>query len=206
MGMILANRNIRGSGEKRLSDIWVRWGALTKSLISTRIAIEREKSFWRDLDFTSKAQLRLKNAVRDSKLTVKLAEHVEALGDEDTILAATFVLSYALAEAEALDRLHLDARHTSGVEDWGTRLLLGAERTWSDVPDGLAGAVEVGVVRNLIVHGETTLDAKSHTRLVKAGCMTYQVGDRIHLDYAQVAAYRTRLRNLLTAGGLGAGR
>ncbi len=186
-----------------MSDIWVRWGALTKSLISTRIAIERERSLWQDLDVTNTSQLKLKAAAHDSKLTVRLAEHVEALGDEDTILAATFVLSYALAEAEALTHLRLDARHTSGVEDWGTRLLLGAERTWSDVPDGLTGAVEVDVVRNLIVHGQTTLDEQSHTRLVKVGCMSYQVGDRIHLDFAQVAMYRTRLRDLLTTGGVG---
>ena len=189
-----------------MSDIWVRWGALTKSLISTRIAIEREKSFWQEAEHVDASRLKLKAPAHDSKLTVKLPEHVEALDDEDTLLSATFVLSYALAEAEALTHLGLDARYTAGVEDWGTRLLLSAERTWSDVPGGLTGAVEVGVVRDLIVHGQNTLDERSHARLVKVGCMSYKVGDRIHLDFARVARYRTRLRDLLTRGGVGATR
>ncbi|MET0813087.1 MAG: hypothetical protein ABWY03_08530 [Microbacterium sp.] len=191
-------------GGNTLSDIWVRWGALTKSLISTRIAVERERAFWDDLDFTEKSRLRLKTSVRDSRLDVKLVDHVDALDDESTVLAGTFVLSYALAEAEAIAKLGLDPRTTYGVEDWGSRLLLNAGRTWSDVPDGLAGAVEVAVVRDLVVHGRTTLDAYDCARLTQAGCVSHSVGDAVVLDYARVDEYRGRLRNLLTAGGLGA--
>ncbi len=188
-------------GGNTLSDIWTRWGALTKSLISTRIAVERERALWDDLDVTEKSQLRLKTSARESGLT--LVDHVEALDDESTVLTATFVLSYALAEAAALNRLGYDFRAGYGVEDWGSRLLLDAGRSWSDVPDGLSGAVEVAVIRNLILHGQTQVDVQSCVRLATAGCISYSVGDPVTLDYEQVEIFRRRLRDLLTAGGLG---
>lgn len=43
-----------------MADIWDRWGALTRSLISTRIAVERERSFWEGLNFTNRSQLKIK--------------------------------------------------------------------------------------------------------------------------------------------------
>ncbi|WP_248148965.1 hypothetical protein [Microbacterium aoyamense] len=184
-----------------MSDIWVRWGALTKSLISTRIAVERERALWDDLEVTEKAELRLRTPVREAGLTV--VDHVEALDDESTVLTATFVLSYALAEAAALNRLGIDFRAGLGVEEWGTRLLLDAGRTWSDVPEGLSGAVEVAVVRNLILHGQTEFDVQSCVRLATAGNISHAVGDPVVLDYAQVELYRGRLLDLLTVGGLG---
>ncbi|GLI28528.1 hypothetical protein ARHIZOSPH14_27700 [Agromyces rhizosphaerae] len=186
-----------------MTDIWIRWGALTRSLISTRIAMDRERSFWEGLSLTNKSQLKLKAQPNGSKVTVRVTEHLAALDDERTVLAASLVLSYALAEAAALDRLGIDSRTVAGVEDWGTRLLGHAGRDWSDVVDGLAGASEVGVVRNLVVHGQDTVDAKSHARLTKSGSEAFQVGDRIGLSYDRVGAYRARLRSLLMVGGLG---
>lgn len=190
--------------EVGLTNIWERWGALTRSLISTRIAMDRERSFWENLNFTNKSQLKLKATPRGSnRVTVRLVDHVTALEDEGTVLAATLVLSYALAESAALDQLGLDARQVSGIEDWGTRLLRAAGKGWSEVADDLAGAVEVGVVRNLVAHGQSTVDAKSHTRLLKAGCVDYEVGDSIQLGYEELGAFRNRLKSLLTVGGVG---
>lgn len=190
--------------EVGLTNIWERWGALTRSLISTRIAMDRERSFWENLNFTNKSQLKLKATPRGSnRVTVRLVDHVTALEDEGTVLAATLVLSYALAESAALDQLGLDARQVSGIEDWGTRLLRAAGKGWSEVADDLAGAVEVGVVRNLVAHGQSTVDAKSHTRLLKAGCVDYAVGDSIQLGYEELGAFRNRLKSLLTVGGVG---
>jgi len=186
-----------------VSGLWVRWGALTRSLISTRIAVERERSFWESLNFTNRSNLKIKAKARGGAFTIRLVDHVNALDDEGTVLAAALVLSYSLAESAVTDHLGLDSRRVAGIEDWGGRLLKAAGRDWSQVEGGLAGAVEVGVVRNLIVHGVDSVDAKSHQRLVAVGCGRFATGSPLALDYETVGVYRARLRSLLMAGGLG---
>lgn len=186
-----------------MTGLWVRWGALTRSLISTRIAVERERSFWESLNFTNRSNLKIKAKARGGALTIRLVDHVKALDDEGTVLAAALVLSYSLAESAVADHLGLDSRQVAGVEDWGGRLLRSAGRDWSQVEGGRPGAVEVGVVRNLIVHGVDKVDPKSHQRLVAAGCDRFEAGSPIALDYETVGVYRARLRSLLMTGGLG---
>lgn len=186
-----------------MADIWDRWGALTRSLISTRIAVERERSFWEGLNFTNRSQLKIKAQARSGRYTIRLVDHVVALEDEATVLAATLVLSYALAESAALDKLSIDSRQVAGIEDWGARLLRSASRDWDAVEGGLAGAAEVGVIRNLVSHGAGSIDEKSHARLIRAGCLDFSAGGAVTLDYDRVGLYRTRLRSLLIAGGLG---
>jgi len=189
--------------EVELAHIWVRWGALSRSLISTRVAVERERSFWEDLNFTNKSQLKLKAGSGGQRFTIKLVDHVAALEDEGTVLAATLILSYALAESAALDRLGVDARQAKGIEDWGSLLLEHAGQDWSKVTDGLGGAAEVGVIRNLIAHGQAAVDEKSIARLKRSGSKSFRLGEPIALDYERVGIYRARLRSLLTEGGLG---
>lgn len=65
---------------------------------------------------------------------------------------------------------------------------------------GRPGTVEVGVVRNLIVHGVDKVDPKGHRRLVAAGCDPFDAGELIVLNYETVGVYRARLRSLLMAG------
>lgn len=171
------------------SALWARWGDLTRSLISTRVAVERERSFWESLNFTNRSNLKIKAKVRGGGFTIRLVDHVRALDDEGTVLAAALVLSYSLAESAANDRLGLDSRRVAGIEDWGGRLLKSVEADWSKVEGGLPGAVELGVVRNLIVHGADTVDHKSYQRLVAAGCRQYEPGSRVQLDYDAVGLY-----------------
>lgn len=185
------------------TELWERWGALTRSMISVRVAVERERSFWDGLDFTNRSTMKLKAKARGSVYTVRLVDHVRALDDERTVLAAALVLAYAVAESAVLDRLGLDSRQASGIEDWGARLLKSVGRSWAEVEGGLGGAAEVGVVRNLIVHGVDKVDSKSHARLVQAGCTNYAVGADVVLDYEALARYRAILRSLLMVGGLG---
>ncbi len=190
-------------GVSWVSGLWVRWGALTRSLISTRIAVERERSFWESLNFTNRSNLKIKAKARGGAFTIRLVDHVKALDDEGTVLAAALVLSYSLAESAVSDHLGLDSRQVAGIEDWGGRLLKSAGQDWIHVEGGRPGAVEVGVVRNLIVHGVDRVDAKSHQRLVVAGCDRFEAGAPIVLDYETVGVYRARLRSLLMNGGLG---
>lgn len=183
--------------------IWDRWGALTRSMMSTRVAIARERAFWEQLDFTNKSTLKIKATVRETRYPIRLVDHVSALDDEGTLMAATLVLSYALAESAALERLDLESRSVAGVEDWGGRLLRASGRAWSDVVDGRAGVVEVGVVRNLVVHGQGVVDQKNFARLEMAGSPAFRLGETVELTYDRVVTYRARLRSLLTVGGLG---
>ncbi|MFT3796973.1 hypothetical protein [Microbacterium sp.] len=173
-------------------------------MISTRVAVARERAFWDQLDFTNRSTLKLKAAVGETKYPIRLVDHVSALEDEGTLMAATLVLSYALAESAVVDRLCLDSRSVAGIEDWGGRLLRTTGGNWSSVTGGLAGAVEVGVVRNVIVHGQSTIDEKNYTRLEKAGSQAFALGDVVELTYESVVAYRARLKSLLAVGGLSA--
>lgn len=185
------------------SALWSRWGELTRSLISTRVAVERERSFWESLNFTNRSALKIKAKVRGGSFTIPLVQHVRALDDEFTLLAAAFVLSYSVAESAATKHLGLDSRRVAGIEDWGGRLLQSAGASWSQVEGGLAGASEVGVIRNLIVHGEGNVDARSHQRLKAAGCTRFQPGSPLIIDYEAIGTYRARLKSLLMVGGLG---
>lgn len=185
------------------SALWSRWGALTRSLISTRVAVERERSFWDSLNFTNRSNLRIKAKVRGGGFTIRLVDHVQALEDEGTVLAAALVLSYSVAESAATDHLGLNSRRVAGIEDWGGRLLKSADANWGQVEGGLAGAAEVGVIRNLIVHGAESVDVKSHQRLVAAGCTRLSPGSPLTPDYETIGLYRARLRSLLMTGGLG---
>lgn len=106
---------------RRVSGLWVRWGALPRSLISTRIAVERERSFWKGLDFTNRSKLRIKAKARGGSLTSRLVDHVKALDDEGTVLAAALVLSYSLTEFAVTDHLGLDSRHVAGDRRLGRK-------------------------------------------------------------------------------------
>ena len=87
------------------SALWSRWGALTRSLISTRVAVERERSFWESLNFTNRSNLRIKAKARGGGFTIRLVDHVQALDDEGNVRRASLVLSNSVAESAATDLL-----------------------------------------------------------------------------------------------------
>lgn len=184
-------------------EIWVRWGAITRFLKSSRLAFARERDLWNSLELTGKPDARIK--VRDGSFvySVKLPEHLAALNDERLLYEGVFLLSCALAESAAAERLGVeDQRTLAGVEDWGRRLLSAAGRDWVDVDGGYPGAIEVAVARNAISHGNRRADAKALTRLAKAGSEAWSAGEPVRLDYEAVATYRRRLASLLQTGGL----
>jgi hypothetical protein len=117
--------------------------------------------------------------------------------------AAALIHSYALAESAAAERLGGDARDFGGIEDWGTRLLATTGSTWAALKDGLAGAVEVAVVRNAYAHGALRIDESAANRLRAVGIASPARGDLIALDYATVKVFRGRLRTLMDRGGVG---
>src|SRR5262249_25624747 len=133
---------------------------------------------------------------------VTVAKHLEAISDEEMLYASVLVHSYALAESAAADRLATDLRTLSGIEDWGTRLLTTNDRAWTRVTGGLAGAVEVAVVRNAFAHGSQGISESENTRLRKAGARTRVLGSRVALTHDELREYRSRLLSLLNVAGI----
>jgi phage-related minor tail protein len=113
--------------------------------------------------------------------------------------------TYAIAEAAAAQRLTRNQRTIGAIEDWGTELLAAAGSSWDDVEDGLAGTVEVAVVRNACAHRSRFIDRASAKRLTNARVTALGEGDPVTLSYPTLRNYRRRLRLLLGAGGIGHG-
>ena len=174
------------------------WGRLTRFLESARLAFAHERDLWMSIGVGASTRI----APSGGHYRVTVAKHLEAIGDEEMLHASVLVHSYALAESAAADRLAMDLRTLRGIEDWGARLLASNKRDWSAVNGGLAGAVEVAVVRNAFVHGSRGIDEPANTRLLKAGARTRVVGSKVALTYEELREYRSRLLSLLNTAGI----
>ena len=179
------------------------WGRLTRFLESARVAFARERDTWASLGIRGHERVRIAVPTPHGKYSVSLRKHIDAIEDADTLHGAVLVYSYAVAESAAAAHLGAAARSFGGIEDWGSRLLEAAGADWVAVTDGLAGAVEVAVVRNAFVHGSGILDAGAAKRLLKAGAVVRPEGSRVTLTYTELKQFRGRLLSLLNAGGVG---
>ena len=180
--------------------LWDEWGRITRFLEGARLAFARESDLWTSLQL--KPPVKRSVSTGQGAYEVELGDHLEAVGDEETLFASVLIHSYAVAEAAAADKLAVDSRTFDGIEDWGDRLLQAEGRSWSRVKDGLAGAVEVAVARNVLAHGRRRLDAAAARRLNNAGRQSRRAGAIVRLDYPTLHTYRARLRSLLQQGGL----
>ena len=186
-----------------LAPVWREWRRLTRFLESARLAFARESNLWTSLELRSADEVKLSAATPHGSYRVGLQQHLEAVRDEEMLLASVLIHSYALAETAAAERLGSDARDFGGIEDWGRRLLATTGSTWSDLRDGAAGAVEVAVVRNAYAHGGRRIDASAASRLRAVGKSSPARGDLVVLDYSTVKVFRGRLRALMDLGGVG---
>jgi len=184
------------------AELWCAWGALTRFLESARIAFARERDLWTSLELDRREDIRLKAPLGKGTYNMTLNQHLMAIQDEQTLLRSVLVHSYALAESAAMDHLDLSARSVRGVEDWGIRLLAANGLGWNDMPDGLAGVVEVAVARNACVHGNQRIDVVMERRLREAGVTKWVSGSLMAFSYDELREYRFRLRKLLTLGGV----
>ena len=191
------------NGASELGQLWTSWGALTRFLESARLAFARERDLWTSLELDRREDIRIQAPAGRGSYNVSLDQHLMAVQDEQTLYKSVLLHSYALAEAAALDHLHLTSRSTAGIEEWGSRLLSANGRHWQDVSDGLAGAVEVAVARNACAHGNQRIDARVEARLRRAGVTKWVAGSCVTISYEELRDYRHRLRSLLGAGGVG---
>jgi hypothetical protein len=189
--------------DRGVGPVWSEWGRLTRFLESARLALARERNLWASLELRSAEDVRLSATTARGTYKVGLPQHLDAIRDDETLLASVLIHSYALAETAAAERLGGDARDFGGIEDWGTRLLATTGSRWDSVKGGVAGAVEVAVVRNAYAHGVRRIDEPAENRLQAAGKTDAKAGDLVALDYATVKVFRGRLRGLMSLGGIG---
>lgn len=174
------------------------WGRLTRFLESSRLAFARERNLWASAGIDEQVRI----SAPDGHYNVALHKHLDAVDDGETLHGSVLVHSYALAESAAADRLAMDLRSLGGIEDWGARLLSTNDRDWSEVQGGLAGAVEVAVVRNAFAHGSRTIELSACGRLLAAGARTRPVGSAVTLRYTELREFRARLLSLLNVAGI----
>jgi len=179
------------------SALWAEWGRITRFLESARLALAREEALWASLEFRHREEIGLVAKTGGGTYKVRLGQHLEAVGDEQTLHASMLVHSYAIAEAAAARKLGVESRALRGIEDWGGRLLRANGRGWESVTGGCAGAVEVAVLRNAFAHGTRTIDEFGERRLAKAGAPVRLAGSPVTLSYAELWTSRGRLRSLL---------
>ncbi|MDP2232727.1 MAG: hypothetical protein Q8K89_03755, partial [Actinomycetota bacterium] len=136
---------------------------------------------------------------------VSLEQHIAALRNMWPLYSSALVLYFALAETAAAERLgREDMVGCNGIEDWAEQLLAAAGAGWRSEGERV-GIVEVGVVRNLIAHGEREYSKRAVAKLAAAGMSpSPSEGDRVVLNYETLKQYRSRLKRLLNRGGLGA--
>ena len=191
------------SDDCELAPVWREWRRLTRFLESARLVFARESNLWTSLELRSADEVKLSAATPYGTYKVGLQQHLESVRDEEILLASVLIHSYALAETAAAERLGGDARDFGGIEDWGTRLLASAGSTWDSLKDGVAGAVEVAVVRNAYAHGGRRIDESAANRLRAVGMTSPVRGDLVVLDYATVKVFRGRLRTLMDRSRVG---
>jgi hypothetical protein len=183
--------------------VWAEWSRITNFLESARISFARERQLWMSLKIVGAEDVRFRSHAEGATThRVGIADHLAAIAAEDVLHASVLIHTYAIAEAVAAQRLDKDQRALGGIEDWGTQLLVAAGSSWDAVDDGLAGAVEVAVVRNTFAHGSRQVDRASARRLAAAGATALSEGDPVTLGYRTLKNYRRRLKLLLNASGL----
>lgn len=95
--------------------VWDQWGRITRFLESARLAFARERNLWTSLELEAVDDVKLSAPTGQGSYRVALAQHLRAVEDEDTLLGAVLIHSYAIAEAAASDRLSVPARDLGGM-------------------------------------------------------------------------------------------
>jgi hypothetical protein len=202
----LALAPLAGHDDQGLSPVWSEWDRLTRFLESARLAFAREHNLWTSLELRSSEDVKLSAATAHGSYKVSLTKHLAAMRDQEILLASVLIHSYALAETAAVERLGGDARYFGGIEDWGRELLATTGSTWDSLSDGVAGVVEVAVVRNAYAHGGRRIDELAAKRLRAVGKTQPRADEVVVLDYPTLRVFRGRLRALMNQGGIGSAR
>lgn len=185
--------------------IWDEWASITRFLESSRMTYFLAQAQCERLLQVDHSAAEVEFESQGTLYRVSLEQHLAALRNMRPLHSAALIHYFALAEAAVADHLGRDDTvGCNGIENWAEQLLAAAGTSWRDDDERL-GIVEVGVVRNLIAHGESRYSKRAVTKLTAAGMSPAPTeGDRLVLDYETLKLYRSRLKGLLNRGGLGA--
>src|SRR3954467_13895773 len=86
------------STDCELAPVWREWRRLTRFLESARLAFARESDLWTSLQLRSTDEVKLSAATPRGTYNVGVRQHLEAVRDEEMLLASVLIHSYALAE------------------------------------------------------------------------------------------------------------
>ncbi|MDP2400495.1 MAG: hypothetical protein Q8M66_00810, partial [Actinomycetota bacterium] len=179
--------------------------SITRFLESSRMTLLPAAMRWEELLQLNPTAANLEFEAQGTLYRVSLEQHISALRNTRPLYSSAFVHYFALTEAAAADCLgREDLVGCNGIEDWAEQLLSAAGVGWRN-DDERVGIVELGVVRNLIAHGEREYSKRAVAKLKAAGMSPApSQGDRVVLDYETLKQYRSRLKSLLNRSGLGA--
>jgi hypothetical protein len=164
------------------------------------LAFAREHRVWDAVAAGDRDEVTIATPRELGNYRVPLAKHLAAVGDDEMLFASVLIHSYALAESAAALHLGLGPQ-IPRIETWANRLIERMQEGWDEVKGGLAGLVEVAVVRNAFVHGNWTVSHRDGQRLARAGITSRPGGSRVTLGYHGLRDYRGRLLSVLNAGG-----
>ncbi len=181
--------------------MWDEWKRTTRFIHSARIALTREHRLWSSLEIADEKTAKLRTQLGTAEYEIGLAQHRNALSDEDILCSMALLHSYAIAESAAAAKLGKDTEDIGQIETWGQRILERVSREWDDVMDGKAGIVEVTVYRNAIAHGARVFEERHVNRMKNVPhSPAWKQGDPITVTYDLLKTFRARLKSLVRQG------
>lgn len=184
------------------SEIWSRFGDLTRFVSSAEIAFEREAVLWRTTDLVKADSVQIRQVRGDGKGEYRavIGEHTEAVSELGT-LHGLVLLGYC-SLAEEISRLALGSQKlTGGIEQWGAAALATHDQSFDEMKGGLAGMVGTFVVRNAVAHGSTSWSKRMWDRVRKAGGNPPTVGTPIDPSTALTEG-RPLIKNFMRCTGM----
>jgi hypothetical protein len=79
--------------DRELPPVWREWRRLTRFLESARLAFARESDLWTSLELRSADEVKLSAATPHGIYKVGLQQHLEAVRDEEMLLASVLIHS-----------------------------------------------------------------------------------------------------------------
>jgi hypothetical protein len=204
-------------------EIWNEWKAATRLLHCVQIAHHREAT---ELGRTMGVSTVLKDPTGATKFSVRAAEYIGTLGDEDLVCGMVLVQSQALVEAhiravllELVERGAIEPESLThapfwkeprespadavrglvrlGIETWGPFAMSLVDGRWDVVAGGMPLLVEAAVARNAVAHGARRFTVSMRNRILGAnGTPRWSIGDEIRINIPILREYRIALQTL----------
>lgn len=189
--------------------LWTEWGKLTAYYNALDVACDWYSAIWslvpiERIDDTTVLKVR-----GVSEFKKRTGDFRVLLNSRDPLAQMVFLSSYTLFEDYCNDAFvalaaagktpQQDEYLGGGIECWSEKLLHAAGRDWTAVQCGRSGMLEVGLIRNALVHGSSTFSNNDVARFTSRGIpASIYVGQRVPSSAVEVFELRHRLNYYLT--------